>query len=110
VNFLSSVLITKGVVFRFIHLADYMILHLLYVLSRNSLEDLVLALRTHFRFLPSNTRLCTVETYKKLEDTRPAGAPQVRRAVEYRIILGYYLQQSKVHLPNFILRMEFYSE
>lgn len=77
-NLLSSVLITKGVVFSFIRLADYMILHLLYVLSRNSLEDLVRALRRHYHFLPSDTRLHTVEIYKKLEDTRPADVPQVR--------------------------------
>ena len=55
-----------------------MILHLLYVLSRNSLEDLVLALRTHYHFLPSDTLLHTAGTYKKLEDSRPADTPQVR--------------------------------
>lgn len=64
--------------FSFICLADYMILHLLFVLSRNSLEDLVRALRTHYLFLPSDTLLHIAETYKKLEDSRPADAPQVR--------------------------------
>jgi len=78
VKFLPSVLILSGFVSSFIRLADYMILHLLYVLSRNSLEDLVLALRTHYHFLPSDTLLRTAETYKKLEDSRPAGTPQVR--------------------------------
>lgn len=68
----------SGVVFSFIRLADYMVLHLLYVLSRNSLEDLVDALRTHYHFLQSDTLLRTVETYKKLEDSRPADTPQVR--------------------------------
>jgi len=68
----------NSVVFSFICLADYMILHLLYVLSRNSLEDLVLAIRTHYRFLPSDTFLHTAETYKKLEDSRPTDTPQVR--------------------------------
>jgi hypothetical protein len=81
----------NGVVFSFIHLADYMILHLLYVLSRNSLEDLVNALHTHYHFLPSDTRLCNVQTYDKLEDTRPADAPQVRWILEYSFTLGYYL-------------------
>jgi len=94
--------------FSFICLADYMILHLLFVLSRNSLEDLVRALRTHYLFLPSDTLLHIAETYKKLEDSRPADAPQVRWTVEYRIISGYYLTASKVHLPVFILRLEFY--
>jgi hypothetical protein len=77
-NVLSSALIMSVVVFSFIRLADYMILHLLYMLSRNSLEDLVCVLRTHYHFLPSDTLLHTVETYKKLEDSRPADAPQVR--------------------------------
>ena len=77
-NFLSSVLIMSVVVFSFIRLVDYMMLHLLYVLSRNSLEELVHAICTHYHFLPSDTLLHTAETYKKLEDSRPADTPQVR--------------------------------
>jgi hypothetical protein len=47
-------------------------------LSRNSLEELVHAICTHYHFLPSDTLLHTAETYKKLEDSRPADTPQVR--------------------------------
>jgi hypothetical protein len=64
--------------FSFIHLVDYMMLHLLHMLSRNSLEDLVIAIRTHYCFLPSDTSLLNVETYNKLEYPRPVDAPQVR--------------------------------
>ncbi|XP_069668946.1 dynein axonemal heavy chain 6 isoform X3 [Periplaneta americana] len=61
----------------FIHLADYMMLHLFHVLSRNSLEDMVMAFRTHFYYLPSDSRLKSIETYEKLEDPRPPDAPQL---------------------------------
>jgi hypothetical protein len=63
--------------FSFIRLADYMILHTLHMLSRNSLEDMVTTLCKHYHFLPSGKHLHTIETCKKLEDPRPPDAPQV---------------------------------
>jgi len=73
----------------FICLADYMLLHLLHVLSRNSLEDMVTALCTHYYFLPSDRCLHTTETHKKLEDTRPPGAPQVRLLWQCSVVLVF---------------------
>jgi hypothetical protein len=74
--------------YSFIHLAHYMMLRLLHVLSQNSLEDMVIALSTHYCFLPSDRCMRTFETCKKLEDPRPIEAPQVRVKCLKKIVEG----------------------
>ena len=70
-------------IFSFIQLVDYIVLHLLHVMSSNSLGHLVFALKQHFYFIPTDDKLQSLEIDIKLEDVRPPDAPQVREIRKY---------------------------
>nr|CAD7400728.1 unnamed protein product [Timema cristinae] len=61
----------------FIHLVDFVMLNMLHILMRNSLIEFTSVLESHFRCLPGDSTLMTIEINTTLEEPRPDNAPQL---------------------------------
>ncbi|CAG2054542.1 unnamed protein product [Timema podura] len=61
----------------FIHLVDFIMLNMLHILMRNSLIEFTSVLESHFRCLPGDSTLTTIEINITLEEPRPDNAPQL---------------------------------